>query len=352
MKTVEELYQQMCEIFARETGMRLHDGSEMAVRFYTMATQLHGLYVQNEWTLTQCFPQTAKGIHLDYHATLRGLKRNAATRAQGKLRFSVAEVQTVALRIPAGTVCMTAGLVRFATQKEASLPAGEAYVDVEAEAVDAGSAGNVPAGSVRVMSVAPVSIAACTNPTAFLGGAAAEEDENLRRRVLETYKRMPNGANSAYYEREALSFEEVAAVNVIPRSRGRGTVDVVLSGVSGDPGEAVRTAVFTHLQEQREIAVDVRVLPPTEALIDVSVTLKVSEGVQFGPVKEAVQEALVSYFDGRQLGKAILRAKLGQLIYALDGVENYQITLPAQDLAATPGKLWKLRNLTVTEETV
>lgn len=47
--------------------------------------------------------------------------------------------------------------------------------------------------------------------------------------------RMPNGANAAFYQQEALSFPEVAAATVVARPRGVGTVDVFLATAAGLP---------------------------------------------------------------------------------------------------------------------
>ena len=95
---------------------------------------------------------------------------------------------------------MTAGLVRFATTQAAVLPAGELTVDVPAQALEPGAAGNVSAQTVVSMAVAPMGIASCTNPRAFAGGADGESDGELRERVLDTFRRLPNGANAAFYE--------------------------------------------------------------------------------------------------------------------------------------------------------
>ena len=69
-----------------------------------------------------------------------------------------------------------------------------------------GSAGNAAAGTIRAMAVAPVGVSRCTNPAAFTGGLEEETDEALRVRVLETFQRMPNGANAAFYQQGAMSF--------------------------------------------------------------------------------------------------------------------------------------------------
>ena len=347
IKTVEELYREMLELFQEETGVSIRETSEMAVRFYAVATQIYGLYVQNRWTLAQCFPQTATGEYLDNHAVLRGLERKQAGKAEGVLRFSVEVPGTASLAIPSGTVCMTAGLVAFETTAEALLPAGESWVDVPAWAVVSGESGNVSAGSIRAMSVPPLGISGCTNPWAFTGGTETEGDEGLRGRILETYRRMPNGANAAFYEREALSVSQVAAVNVIGRARGRGTVDVVLAGAAGDLPSQVIQEVLDHLAEKREIAVDLEVRNPTNTSVVVRVKVAPEDGASFQTIKSAVEQKLGAYFDGRLLGKPVLRAKLGELIYSVSGVANYQLVQPAADLPAVPGQLPKLVALTV-----
>ena len=198
MKTAEAIYDEMADQFAQETGMELAGAGEMAVRLRALAAQVYGLYLESAWTRKQCFPQTATGEDLDRHAFLRGITRLPASRAAGTLRFSVQTAGTADLPIPQGTVCLTAGLVAFATTQEGVLAAGQTQVDLLAQAVEPGPGGNVPAGTVQTMSVAPVGIAACTNPVPFTGGREEEGDEALRERVLATYRQLPTGANKAY----------------------------------------------------------------------------------------------------------------------------------------------------------
>ena len=145
MKTIDEIYSEMLTIFTERTGLDAGAGGDLAVRFYAVAAQIHALYLQAAWTEKQCFPQTATGEYLDYHAELRGVERKGAAAASGVLRFSVGTAATADLTVPAGTVCMTAGLVRFETTAEGVLAAGGTDVDVPAVAVETGEAGNVAA---------------------------------------------------------------------------------------------------------------------------------------------------------------------------------------------------------------
>ena len=326
--TVEELYGQMVDTFQRETGMALAGDGDMAVRLYAVAAQLYALYVQADWVGRQCFPQTAQGDYLDKHAQLRGLERRAATAAVGVLSFETDHPPEADLSIPEGTVCMTSAQVR-------------------ARAVEPGAGGNAAVGTVRAMAVAPVGVSRCTNPEAFSGGLDAEGDESLRERVLETFRRMPNGANAAFYQQEALSFPEVAAATVVARPRGVGTVDVFLATAAGLPDSGLLEQVAAHLEERREIAVDVQVKAPEVRTVDVSVQVAARPGADFNTVRQAVESAVRGWFDGRLLGQSVLRAQLGALIFGVEGVENYALTAPAADVAAAVDELPQLGTLTV-----
>ena len=347
--TVEEIYQQMAACFEEETGTALRGDGDMAVRLYAVAAQIYGLYVQAEWVDRQCFPQTAAGEFLDKHAQLRGLERRAATAAQGTIRFSTDSAAATDLVVPAGTICLTAGGVRFETTQEAVLEAGETAVDVPARAVEPGAAGNAAAGTIRAMAVAPVGVSGCTNPAGFSGGTDEEEDEALRARVLETYQRMPNGANAAFYQQGAMSFPQVAAASVIPRPRGVGSVDVVIATAAGVPDQSLLTEVEDYFEARREIAVDVQVKAPEVEPITVNARVQPEEGRDCESVCQAAEQAVQSWFDGRLLGQDVLRAKLGDIIFSVDGVKNYVLDAPAADVTVDSGTLPRLTSVTVTE---
>ena len=336
MKSVEELYAQLMADFAQRSGMEVSDGGDLSARLYAAAAQLYALYVQADWVNRQCFPQTAQGDYLDYHAQLRALERKQASAAQGTVRFFGDAASTQDRDIPAGTVCMTAGLVRFETTQDGTLAAGQSHVDVPVQAVQAGSAGNVIAGSVRNLAAVPVGITGCTNPEAMSGGTDAEDDEQLRARILDSFLRLPNGANSAYYEQEALSFDEVAAAVALPRSRGIGTVDVVVATEQGVPEQELLDRLAEHFQSRREIAVDVAVLAPETVTVDVSVQV---DSDDLDAAAAGVEQALAEWFSGQRLGQNVLRVKLGSLIYGTQGVDNYVLTEPAADLSMDKGQL-------------
>lgn len=351
MSTVETYYDQMMALFREKTGREGGDSVDLSVRLYAVAAELYALAAQGEWIQKQCFPQTAQGSFLDQHAQLRGLSRRAAMRATGRIRFSVDRAGQSDLVIQAGTVCMTAGQARFETTETVTLTAGTLSVEAEACALEAGEAGNVAAGTILTMSVAPVGVRRCGNPEPFTGGMDEEDDESLRKRVLETYRRLANGANAAYYEKEALAFSaDVAAVTVVGRSRGIGTVDVVPAVWKGVPDSELLQQMQAHFEARREIAVDVKVIAPTEKTVHVTVELEPEDGTTYAVVAGRVEAVLKDWFNGERLGEHVLRVKLGDLIYGVEGVANYVLTAPEADVTVEPTELPKLGTLTIRQK--
>ena len=238
--------------------------------------------------------------------------------------------------------------MRFETVETGVLQAGTTQTDVRARALEPGSAGNVAAGTILTMAVAPVGVSRCTNPEAFSGGTDPEDDETLRARVLETYRRMPNGANAAFYQQGALSFEEVAAATVIPRP-GRGNGGRGGGHAAGVPDAGLLEALTDYFEERREIAVDLQVRAPTAVTVNLVLSVQPQAGLLPGPVLARVEEAMETWFDGTMLGQDVLLARIGQRLFQVEGVANYAIEGPSGDVSIDEDELPVLGTLSVEE---
>lgn len=351
MKQTQEIYEQMLAVFTQKTGFAMEDTADLAVRLYAAAAELETLYAYSDWALRQSFPQQATGEYLELHAQLRGITRKGGKKAVGQLRFKLAAPLEADVPVAAGTVCTTQGLVRFVTTQDGVIPAGSLYADLPAEAEEVGEAGNVGPETVVWMTRAPNGVSGVTNPAAFSGGSSQESDASLRERVLDSFIRLPNGANAAFYELRALSHAGVQAVRVIPRYQGIGTVGVVVATVNGVPDEALLQEIQDDLDAVREIAVDVTVMAPQTKQVDISATIWPERGVTFAEAKAAAQTALEAYFDGNRLGEPVYLARLGKLLYDTGKVRNYTISTPTSDLAGEDTSLPQLGTVTLTEGT-
>ena len=348
MKELETIYSEMLETFGQASGYIPHNSCDLAARLYAAAAQIQSLYHQAQWVLEQSFPQTAQGVYLEQHAALRGLQRDHAAHATGLIRFG-SSASPMDLTIDAGTICMTRSGIRFVTTEDAVLTAGSSHIDVPAQAVNAGTAGNVAAGLITVMSAIPIGIQACVNPAAFSGGIDAESDETLRARLLDSYKRLPNGANAAYYEQTALTHPGVAAAVAVGRPRGVGSVDLYIAVDTGIPDAETLHVIGAYLQPRREISVDLQVLPPTPEAVDISVAIQPTPDATFDEARTQADNALRSTFTGALLGKGITLAELGDLLYHLDTVQNYHFAQPTADVPANPTILPVLGTVTIEE---
>ncbi|MDE7260625.1 MAG: baseplate J/gp47 family protein [Oscillospiraceae bacterium] len=338
----------MLAVFAEASGYLPSSSCDLASRLYAAAAQIQGLYLQAQWLLAQSFPQTATGDYLDRHAQLRGISRGIATCASGKLRFGLSTTVGGDLAVKSGTVCMTKDGIRFSTTEDAVLQAGALYIDVPAMALEPGQRGNVAANTVTIMAAIPVGIKACTNPEAFSGGEDEENDEGLRLRLLDSYRRLPNGANAAYYEQTALSRTGVAAAVAVRCPRGVGSVDLYVASEAGIPDEDLLAELNGYLQEKREISVDLRVLAPTIRPLNIQVAIQPAPGYTFETAQADADAALRATFTGAMLGKEVTLAFLGNLIYDLDSVKNYCFASPAADIPASSTVLPCLGNVTIS----
>lgn len=334
MRTIDEIYSALKQHFLDAGGTAVVEGGDMCLRLMAVAAEIFSLEAQCEYALRQAFPQNAAGKYLDYHAAVRALERRKAARAQGQLRFYAAGTAATELTVPAGTQCLDAAGRVFVTEEDAVIAKGGEYCQVDAHAQEEGEQGNVPAGTIVFIRLTPPGIERVENPEDFSGGCGAEEDELLRQRVLASYRRLPNGANAAWYEALVLDTEGVEKVVVLPRERGRGTVDIVFSAHGGVPGQELIEQVQQMLDEHREICVDVLVRAPQVKEIDITAAITVAEGYSFDKVAASVEAALRAYFGGHRLGEGVYKAKLLAIIMGVEGVENCSLAKPTADSAA------------------
>lgn len=348
MKTLEEIYAGLKADFEEASGVKLNDGGDMALRFRALAAQLVSLLAQTEFVSRQCFPQTATGEYLDYHAELRGLKRGGAEKSHGTIRFMISSLRSEDLVIPAGTVCMSDDGAEFETTERAYIFAGNRYCDVSAQAMKAGNEGNVPPDSIVHMIAPPYGVEVCTNNAAFTGGSDGESDDELRGRVTASFKSLQNGGNAAYYRSIAMNVEGVAQANVIPRARGRGTVDVVVASDAGVPSEQLVSEVSQALEARREICVDVDVRAASAVNIDFELQIETASGFESTDVFAGVESKLTEYCSGARMGQNVLVADIANIIYSTKGVKNYKIVMPSADIEVGENNVPKLSSIEIS----
>lgn len=323
MDTYEAILSRMQERFSALAGYSADDASDIGIRMRVLAGELYSLTAAVEWLKRQTFAQTAQGEELDLRAAERGLTRKPAQIAAGSLTFRREKPLWYNAVIEQGTVCATAGQVRFVTTEQAVLKTGQTEVTVPARAETGGRSGNAAAGTVTVLVTPPPSLESVTNLQSFTGGQDAETDAELRKRLLRCYADLPNGTNAAFYREQAMQVDGVFSAGVVPRENGAGTVSVYL----GAQGAAANAETVRLVQERidalREIDVKVHVAAARTVSCNVSVRILQKEGVAYETAEAAVKEAAKDYFNGLGVGDGVLTAALGARLFDTGVLRNY-----------------------------
>lgn len=327
MESYDEILERMRGKFAELSGASINDDSDVGIRMKVLAGEVFSLQNNVEWLKNQMFARTAVGEQLEYLALERGLTRKSAVHSVGTLKFMRDVALNYDLDIPKGTVCATNGIdpVRVVTIEGSVLKAGETSVTVAAQSENGGAMQNTGAETVKIMVTPPPGITAVINDDAFVGGMDAETDEELRERLMDSYKNVSNGTNSAFYKNFVLKYDGVYSASVAAKERGVGTVDIYVAAKGGAPSDELIEKIQAELSDARELNVDVQVNKAqlTEVAVGVQITTK--PGYDYNDVKARCETSITEYFNTLKIGEPFLIAALGNAIYNVPGLENYYV---------------------------
>mgnify|MGYP002625931483 CR=1 FL=1 len=325
MDSYNDILDRMKTRYRELTSEEVPELSDIDIRMRALAGEIYNDEVNLEFIKRQMFPSTASGEYLDRHAADRGIERKEAVKASGSVRFFVNEAALEAIVIPEGTVVATTGdnPVRFLTDSQAVLEAGSSFVSVGCTAQTGGVSGNAAANTVNTIVTNVVGIDGVNNLWAFTGGSDEESDSSLRKRVVDSYKSVSNGTNTAYYKRLALSVDGVASANVVPRARGEGTVDVYIACPNNAQPTRIISEVQSVMNTQREINVNVEVSSANVYSVTLGVFIEIEDGYAFDVVRNNVINSVTEFINSLEVGESLYEYPLSAAIYNVDGVKNF-----------------------------
>lgn len=352
MKDYDEILSRLKADYEEKTGTLPDKASDIGIRLSVLSGELFSLYAQLYWLQNQMFPSTAEGEYLERHAAQRGLTRKSGTKAVGEVDFYLPYLMNEDVEVPQGTVIATEGAdsVRFETDEtiiiRAGTLAGHAYIT----ALEEGENGNVAEQTITVLVTPVARVTRVQNDYRTELGSDIETDEELRRRVLDSFVRIPNGTNGAYYLNEALAVEGVTAAGVIPRNRGAGTVDVFIAGPSGTPSLSLINRVKQRLQSAREINVDVEVAALTFVPCNVYLEMSVIKGYDFEEVKNNCIDAIEQYFSTLGGGETVYLSSVGKAVSSVEGVKDFTfVGQLMHDMAMSASSAARCGTVSITE---
>ncbi|MEG1870197.1 MAG: baseplate J/gp47 family protein [Oscillospiraceae bacterium] len=350
MNSYEQILAQMTDKYAELTGIKPQDASDVGIRMKVLAYQIYSLESSLEQMEKQLLPQTAQGEYLEKHAVQRGIKRKLGTAATGEVVFTRSGMSVGEITIPIGSIVATLGedSVRYSVTKTVLMAANASTVTAGIVCTETGSRGNATPNTIKLL-ITPISgVDIVNNAVSTNGGTDQESDQRLRDRLLKSYANISNGSNTAYYLKEALSYEGIGFAGVIPRSRGRGTVDVVVHGTGGAASNAIITGLRDKLAEKREVNVDVAVVAATIKSIDITVTLAPKQGFNFTQLKEIANQKITDYINNLTVAKPLYQSSLTAIVMGIEGMANCTTVITGGDIYPLKTEIIRTGTIAIT----
>lgn len=245
-----------------------------------------------------------------------------------------------AVSLSVGTVVRTETGIQFKLVQAAALALNSTGpVTVAAQAIQAGSVGNVQAGTItQFVQSPPDPTMTITNPQPASGGSDVETDESLRERARQFYLTARRATLSAI-EFGALTVEGVtsaSAIEVTDPMTGLPTGHVLLyiADQNGQSNQILVQAVRNALLEWRAAGIVVDVLATAPQFEQVQYSIAFRSGVDTLAATEQLRALTVAAVNLLQPGEPLQRSLLFALARSIPGaiVSDSAVVVPAGDI--------------------
>jgi hypothetical protein len=283
------------------------------------------------------------------------IARKSAAPARVGLQFTRTSTVAGAVTQSTGTIVRTPGGVRFDSLADAAFGAASVGpVTVNGRAVEAGTSGNVDAGTITAFVTAradPTMLV--TNPERAAGGDFTESDESLRERARAFYGQARRGILGAIEfgaltvpgVRQALA-EEVLNNLGVPN----GFINLYIADANGQSNSVLNEEVRLALLEYRAGGIIVTVYGATPTYQAIQYLLRYQSGTDTAAAFDAVRAATVARVNQLAPGATLERSLLFEVARSVDGVivEDDAVVVPAGDVIPTAGQIIRTRTDLVT----
>lgn len=326
--TLDELSRQSeTEITSRLGTGPVMRRSVIGVLARVMAGLTHSLHGHLAWIARQILPDTATAENLERLGSLKGVERKAATFAEGEAELTGSPGSV----IPVGLRLQRADGLTYTTTAARAISDEAQLVPVIAETP--GGAGNAPFGTQIQLTSPALGLDSAGILREITGGEDTETDEELRPRVLEAYRRQPDGGTEADYERWALEVPGITRAFAFGRNPtlGQVTVYVLADGNSGSP-EPTGTQledVRAYINARRPVAARVNVRTPQIQALALVVEMVPESNRTQADAQRAVEALLLRT---SRPGAVVRLSQISEAISATAGEDHHRIVSPAADV--------------------
>ena len=279
----------------------------------------------------------ADGEYLDLMASQPGInmERHTGTEAQGSVIFSVANVLVEDLLVPAGTIVTSDTGVDFETVTDNILLPGQTSMPCAVRAIEVGSDGNIPAGSIvtKIDGYDAVGGFTLENIEAFIGGTDFEEDDAFRDRIVARMRLQKFGSKPYYVATLRQEFSDAHDIFFDPTATGY-TASIMPNTYKGAAAQAKLEAdIADYLGNENNILLGHSFDVVTPGVKDISISIMgiLDDIPSVDICKEAINKYItggnmsdrVVSFPGLNLGQETSPADLKDMLVSTFLIENY-----------------------------
>lgn len=295
----------------------------------------------------------ATGPALDFIGQFLDVVRLQPSSATCTIRFTLVDGHLGTV-IPEGARVQTVdGKVIFATTTALTVLAGTNTVQVDAECLTLGTAGNGYAVNTAIVIVNPIAfVQSATNITVTTGGADVETDDAYRKRIQLAPSKFSTAGSVDSYRYHALTANQ-AIVDVAIMSSTPGTVQVyplLQNGLLPTTSVLNEVAAVLNDKKVRPLTDTVSVFAPTVTPYTIDVELTLYNGQNAVEVQQLVTEALTNYLDQRKnkLGVDVVPSQISAVCLLPNRVYKCTVVQPAADVVVNNNVYTQCTNTTVT----
>lgn len=313
---------------------RKEPGDFMYDAVVPLGLEVKTLEVSLDETLKNSFALFAEGEYLDHKLFEVGISRNQATQSKRNLSITADAGVTIPAGYSVSAVItddsgnpiefVTASATTFTTSSTRTVPL---------TAVMPGEEGNLATGTQFILMPPIVGVRTIEDLGITLPGLPVEDDESAYERYAYKVQNPDTGGNKFDYVTWAMDVDGVGAAKTIPRWNGNGTVKVVIVDTALQPDSgALVAAVQQYLDPgslgmgdgKAPIGAAVTVVSATAKPVNISATVDLMPGYSNSEVKANFEASFMTYLETMIFTeKPILYNRIGSLLIATPGVENY-----------------------------
>lgn len=205
-----------------------------------------------------------------------------------------------------------------------TLPANQGSFNIPVEALIAGSAGNVQAGTISLISSPITGIDTVNNVASFTNGADQESDSQLKKRfaayILGLARGDHYGLNASIEGTDVTVQWALTELYNYDGSYHPGYFFVVADDGSGSPSPAFLQLITTAANNVRPLGIQCAVFAPVKFIANVQMQITTLQGYNHNVVVAQVSNALATNINSLGLGNALSIGQLTAWAYAVPGV--------------------------------